>query len=277
MKEKVLIGQVAAPFLHVMTFNIRRRMPKALPPSADRWATRQPAVAELIRSERPTLLGVQEALPGQARFVAQTLGRGHRRIGHGRNADGQGEGTPLYFDTDRLRLLEWSQLALSDTPDKPGSRGWGNLTPRELVRAEFRDRATGIRFLAINTHFDNFSRRARVAAAAQVRQLVADSGLPAIVTGDLNTGDGTTALVELLRDGVLVDAWGAAEKRLTPEWGTFTNYRDPQLKRKRIDWIAVTPGVTVDRIGIDPRRPGGVWASDHLPVQAVVRLPEVGA
>ncbi|MFB2585244.1 endonuclease/exonuclease/phosphatase family protein [Herbiconiux liukaitaii] len=278
MTGTALIGQVEPPELHVMSFNIRRRLPQlgpfAGPRSADRWSVRAPAVATLLQTERPALLGTQEALPDQDRALSAALGSTYNRVGHGRDADGQGEGCPLYYDSTRLDLLRWSQVALSDTPDVDGSRSWGNLTPRVLVEAELRDRTTGTRFLAVNTHFDNFSRRARVRSAEFVRLLVADRGLPAVVTGDLNSGERTAPLTELLGDGTLVDAWGAAEKRLTPEWGTFPNYRAPRLERKRIDWIAVTPDVRVERIGLNARRPRGAWPSDHLSVQAVLRLPD---
>lgn len=271
MTDPALIAPVAAPELHVATVNIRRRMGMR-PRNADRWSVRAPALSTLLATEHPHLIGTQEVLPDQARVLKAALGEHYRRIGHGRNADGQGEGCPIYYDDSRLELLSWSQQALSDTPDEPGSTGWGNRTPRMMVAAEFRDRATRIRFLAVNTHFDNESRRSRVRAAEAVRALVAGQTLPAVVTGDLNSGAGTTTVQALLAPGGLQDAWVTARTRLTPEWGTFPNYRRPRLGRKRIDWIAVTPDVTVERIGINTRRPGGIWPSDHLPVQAVLRF-----
>lgn len=269
--DRVLIGPVPAPGLHVMTFNIRRRL-GIDPRRADTWATRSPALRVILSSEQPALLGVQEALPRQAHVVGRALGPRYRRLGHGRNADGNGEGCPLYYDSERLELRGWRQLALSATPEVPGSRSWGNMTPRILVLAEFRDRETDRHLTAVNTHFDNFSRRSRLDAAEAVRELVEQAGLPTVVTGDLNSGEDTAPLRELFSGGTLVDAWEAARTRLSPDWGTFPNYREPRRDRKRIDWIAVTPSVEVDRIGISTRRPDGVWASDHLPVQAVVHL-----
>jgi endonuclease/exonuclease/phosphatase family metal-dependent hydrolase len=278
MTDRALVGPVQPPELHVMSFNIRRRLPSLGPAigprSADRWGVRVPALTTILATERPTVLGTQEVLPGQDRALSAALGPDYLRIGHGRDADGQGEGCPLYYDGTRLELRRWSQEALSDTPDVPGSRSWGNHTPRTLVRAEFTDRATGIRFVAINTHLDHISRRSRVRAAEVIRESVASSGLPTVVTGDLNSGEGTAPLTALFANGVLQDAWRAAGRRLTADWGTFPNYRERRRGRKRIDWIAVSAGVEVDRVGISTRRPGGAWASDHLPVHAVVRLAD---
>lgn len=268
-----LIGPVAPPRLHVMTFNIRRRLTPALR-RADRWSHRRGAVADLLRAERPHILGVQEALPDQARDVHAALGPRYVALGHGRRRDGGGESCPLLFDDDRLELEEWRQIALSDHPDEAGSRSWGNTVPRVAVVARLRDRATSAAFVAVNTHFDHLSRAARLRSAEAIRRLVGQSTRPGVVMGDLNTGEGTAPIRELLRDGALRDAWVAAAERVTPEWGTFPNYRKPLAGRKRIDWIVVTGDVGVERVAINPSAPGGRSPSDHLPVQAVLRIPE---
>ncbi|MEH0110902.1 endonuclease/exonuclease/phosphatase family protein [Tersicoccus sp. MR15.9] len=271
-----LIGPPARPDVHVMTLNVRRRI-RMTPRRADRWANRRPAVQALVRAERPTVLGVQEAMPDQADALHEALGERYGRVGHGRNADGGGEGCPLFYDAGRLELVGWEQAALSDTPDVPGSTSWGNMVPRIMVLAQLRDRATGALFLAVNTHFDHLSRRSRVRSAEAVRKTVAGHGLPAIVTGDLNAGQRSPSVQTLLADDALEDAWSAADLRITPPWGTFANYRQPRAGGRRIDWIVTTPDIDVRRAGMNARRPDGVWPTDHLPVQAIVRLPDADA
>lgn len=269
-----LIGPAEPPDLHIMSFNIRRRFSGPFVRPADRWRARRPRLAALLAAERPTLLGVQEAMPEQAAAVREALGPRYRRVGHGREANGRGEGCPLFFDGERLELLDWRQRALSDRPDVPGSRSWGSVVPRVLVTGTFRDRMTDARFLMINTHLDVFSARARKAGARNIRELVEDQHLPAIVTGDLNARPGSPPLLELLGGDDLVDAWDVAMERVTPEWDTYSGYRRPHVRRGRIDWIAVSPRVHVMRTAIDARRVEGGWPSDHLPVHAVVRVAE---
>jgi len=273
-----LIGPVDAPDLHVMTFNVRRRLRWTLR-RADRWQHRLPLLQRLLRAERPDLLAAQELLPDQARAVREALdaapggaprGR-YRRIGHGRRPGPRGEASALFFDTARLDLIEWSQRALSDRPDEPGSRTWGNLFPRVFVEAAFRDRATGAEFFAIGTHFDVFSGAARRASAEAVRDRVAAQPRPAGVLGDLNAAPDSAPL-QILRAGSLTDAWSAARTTLTPEYGTFAGYRAPTPGAARIDHILVTPDVEVHRIGIPGGETYGAWPSDHLPVQAVLRM-----
>lgn len=272
MSVAPLVGPVPPPDLHVMSYNIRRRFTGPHVRPADRWSVRRPRVEALLRAERPTLLGVQEAMPDQAVAVRDALGPQYRFVGHGREANGGGEGCPLFFDGERLELLDWRQSALSDQPEMPGSRSWGAMLPRVLVTASFRDRADDVRFIVLNTHLDVFSARARAAGARRVRELVEDQHLPAIVTGDFNARPGSAPLLELFGGDDLVDAWDAADERETPEWDTYTGYRRPHVRRGRIDWIAVSPDVHVTRAAIDARRIDGGWASDHLPVHAVVRL-----
>lgn len=272
MTAAPLIGHCASPDLHVMTFNIRRRMQHVDRRNADLWSRRRPAIRRLLDTEQPAILGVQEALPDQAEFVAMSLGRTYKRIGRGRSAERRGEGCPVFYDTERLRVREWTQFALSDTPEVAGSRSWGNFVPRIVVSVAFTDRATGRDFHFFNTHFDHLSQRSRIRSAQMLDRLVDDAATPSIVTGDFNTSVGTEPHTELLKGGTLRDAWQAAGHRLTEQWGTFPNYRAPKLDRKRIDWILVGRGVEVLSAGINPARDAGVAASDHLPVQAVIRL-----
>lgn len=271
MRFAPLVGPVEPPDLHVMSYNIRRRFTGRLGRSVDGWRRRRPRLEALLRGERPTLLGVQEAMPDQAAAVRDALGSRYRLLGHGRDANGRGEGCPLFFDGERLELLEWRQTALSNRPDVAGSRSWGSMLPRVLVTAAFRDRATDVRFIALNTHLDVFSARARVASARYIRELVEDQDLPAIVTGDFNARPGSAPLLELFGGDDLVDAWDVAVDRETPEWDTYTGYRRPHVRRGRIDWIAVSPDVRVTRAAIDSRPVDGAWPSDHLPVHAVLR------
>ncbi len=267
-----LVGPTPPPDLHVMSYNIRRRMPTLYPVMADRWPHRQPLLRRLLEEEQPALLGVQEALPEQANFVRHSLGERYRSVGHGREEGGRGEGCPIFYDRERVRLIDWVQTALSDTPDVQGSTTWGNRTPRVIVDATFVDVPTDIRFHFVNTHFDNRSRRSRMLSAARLRSVALATGLPTIVTGDFNVDAGAEPHQMLLAGGQLVDTWDAADRRLTEMWGTFLDYHQPRHDRKRIDWILTTPGVTVEKAGINTTRYEKGWPSDHAAVQAVVRL-----
>ncbi len=266
-----MIGLVAEPDLHVMTYNVRRRMARVPRRSPDQWARRRPLVKRLLTLEAPAILGTQEGLLEQVEFISQVLGPSYRRIGRGRNASGDGEQCAIFYDSTRLTLRDWRQLSLSDSPHIAGSRTWGNMLPRIVVIADFTDQATGIQFTVFNTHFDHLSRKARAKSAAMISDLVEGLGTPAIVTGDMNSGVRSIPHRSLTA-GPLSDAWMVARNRLTPAWSTFSNYRAPKEGGKRIDWILITDSVTVESIGINAVRFNGRAPSDHEPVQARIRL-----
>jgi endonuclease/exonuclease/phosphatase family metal-dependent hydrolase len=281
MTDAALIGPVAAPDVHVMTYNIRRRMSHLMPGNPDRWGKRKWLLQRILQAEQPTLLGVQEALADQAAFVAESLGPRYRWVGRGRNASGNGERSSIFYDPRRLKLSNWTQHALSASPDKPGSRSWGNRVPRIVVSARFTDAATGAQILAFNTHFDHNSRRSRLRSAEMIMRLVADAHsaepeLGIIVMGDVNADVDSAVYRALTADAVLRDTWHAAAERLTPQWGTFSNYRRRRAGGRRIDLILVGPGVEVVSTGINAERFDGAAASDHEPVQAVIRMGRTG-
>lgn len=269
----VLFPNVETPDLHVMSFNVRRRFERITWPPADRWGLRKERLRTFLGATRPHLLGSQETMPDQARWVQGALGSSYGRVGLGRGKDLGGEGTPIFYDRDRLEVEDWEQVALSDTPAVPGSTGWGNTIPRIAVIARMRDRATSARFVFVNSHFDAFSRGARRRSARWLNDVVADESVPLLFTADINAHVRSTELSAMFDDGRLVDTWASTPARRTAEWGTYNNYRRPKLGARRIDAILATPDVGVRAVGIDPRPTGTSWPSDHLPIQAVVRIP----
>jgi endonuclease/exonuclease/phosphatase family metal-dependent hydrolase len=277
LTDAVLVGAVPPPDLHVMTYNIRRRLP-ALPHSPDRWDTRKRLLQALLAAEQPTLLGAQEALPDQVEFVGAALGEHYRWVGYGRQADGSDERNPIFYDSRRLRLTDWRQWALSATPEAPGSRSWGNMVRRVVVSADFTDTATGTRVLAFNTHFDHLSWRSRLRSATFLLDRVrmaraAEPGAAVVVTGDFNATADSAVYRRLTEEGALLDTWIAADEQLTPQWGTISHYRRRRPGGARIDFVLVAPDVAVRSVGINAVRFDGRAASDHEPVQAVLRLP----
>src|SRR5690606_30349920 len=115
------------------------------------------------------------------------------------------------------------------------------------------------------------SRASRIRSAEMLNELAANAGRPVIVMGDLNARPRSSPIL-ILTSGPLEDAWRVAERRLTPMWDTYSAYRPPRATGKRLDWILVTPGIEVREIGVHAVRFDGAAASDHEPVQALMRV-----
>ncbi|PXY29542.1 endonuclease/exonuclease/phosphatase family protein [Prauserella flavalba] len=269
---KAVIGEAKGTNLHVMSFNIRLDT-KAAPGTPDSWTDRRPVLARFLDVERPTVLGVQEALYHQVKQVSADLPGHYDWIGLGREGGGRGEFMAIYYDARRLEPLDLDHFWLSDTPNVIGSTSWGNNVIRMVTWVRFADRRTGTEFVHVNTHFDHQSEPSRQRSAALVRDRIAgfDPALPVVLTGDFNTpAPGSESYRVLVTDGGLTDTW-LAGRQLTPEWGTFPNYRDPVLGANRIDWVLASARVDVLAAAINTFRLRGRYPSDHTPVQALVR------
>jgi len=270
--------------LQVMSFNVRHdTAERTAPGDPDHWLDREPLVVELLTRDRPALLGTQEPEFHQLPALRSGLGPSYDVVGFGREGGSAGEYSAILYDTERLRLEAWDQRWLSDTPRLVASATWGNEIPRILVWARFRDRSTGAVFLHVNSHFDHRCEEARERSAVAVRDLIAEAGLPAVVTVDANAPAEDSTPYQILTsaaesgaggpDGGLRDAWLVADDRLTPDVGTFHGYGEPVPEGRRIDWILTTPDIGVESAAIDAWTKQGRWPSDHVPVRARLRLP----
>lgn len=274
--SSVLIGAAPPEQLHVMSMNIRCDRSAGgdtRPGEADHWPERRPLLIELLDREQPTLLGVQEALHGQLSALEAAL-PGHRRLGYGREGGSHGEHAAILYDAERFEVLSWDQLWLSDTPEVIGSRTWGHSVTRIVVRAHLRDLISERELVVLNTHFDHESENARRRSAHALVELIGETALPTIVTGDFNApAHASSAYGTLVLDGPTIDTWDVAETRVTPAWGTFPGYGDAAVDGERIDWILASGGVRTVRAAINVSTgAGGRYPSDHAAVQALLVL-----
>src|SRR5207244_2384117 len=115
---------------------------------------RKEAVFHTIRTYGPDLLGMQKVLANQGDDLQKQL-PGYGFAGSGRD-DGKrgGEFNPVMFKKDRFDLLAWGQSWLSQTPDKPGSKGWDAGQVRITTWAKLKDKSSGTSFIYFNTHWD---------------------------------------------------------------------------------------------------------------------------
>ncbi|MBK1788085.1 endonuclease/exonuclease/phosphatase family protein [Prauserella sp. ASG 168] len=269
---KALIGEAKGEHVHVMSFNIRMDA-NAAPGTPDSWTDRRPVLARFLAAERPTVLGVQEALYHQVKQISSDLPGHYDWLGLGREGGGRGEFMAIYYDARRLEPLDFDHFWLSGTPAVIGSKSWGNNVIRMVTWVRFADRRTGAEFVHVNTHFDHQSEPSRQRSAELVRDRIAgfDPSLPVVLTGDFNTPAPGSESFRILTDGGLADTWDTG-KRLTPEWGTFPSYQDPVLGANRIDWVLANDRVDVRAAAINTYRLRGRYPSDHAPVHALVRF-----
>jgi endonuclease/exonuclease/phosphatase family metal-dependent hydrolase len=238
------------------------------------WASRRRVMRELLRRERPHVIGTQEGLYQQLRDIEADLGPHCDWIGTGRAGGSRDEFMAVFYDTRRLAPLEYDHFWLSDTPDVIGSNTWGNASIRMVTWVRFRDlRDDDREFYALNTHLDNASQYARARAASLTAQRIAglEGRLPLVVTGDFNVAAHKNPVYDTMLGAGLVSTWDSAAER-GGLYGTFHGPKPLMPGGDRIDWILATPDVTVHRASINTFAMNGQFPSDHLPVQASLDL-----
>lgn len=140
---------------------------------------------------------------------------------------------------------------------------------------------SGRTFRVIDTHLESFSDTSQVAQGQELAAGPANTSLPTILLGDLNSradGTGTPTYANLLASGFR-DAWPQAHSN---DIGLTCCHGDDLRELggafySRIDYVLVKNGFRATAAGIvgeEPRdRLSGLWPSDHAGVWARLRLP----
>jgi endonuclease/exonuclease/phosphatase family metal-dependent hydrolase len=232
-------------------------------------------VCELLKNEKPDLLGLQEALWYQYEAIDSAIS-GYSSVAVGRD-DGKkkGEMNPLFYNINRFDLVRDNTFWLSESPDKPGSKGWGASLPRIVTWVELKDKMTHKSLFYLNTHFAHDSDSARIMSAGillkEVKRLAGKNKF--VITGDFNMSPESKAysiLTEkvasrsILRDSYLISG-------TKPEGPAYTtnSFRDAPGKN-RIDYVFVRRGIKVLNASVIVKKEGPVFVSDHWPYIAVI-------
>ena len=258
----------------VMTFNIRYDNPRD---SINAWPNRAAQLCEFIKNEKPDLIGMQEVLLRQYVILDSAL-TDYTSVGVGRDDGAKGgEMNPVFFRKDRFDMIRTITFWLSDTPDVPGSKGWGASLPRIVTWMELADKNTHEHFFYFNTHFAHDSDSARIMSSRILLDQVAkiSDGSPFIITGDFNmlpTSTGYSILTGPAESvPAIKDSYTISEKR---PWGptyTFNGFSD-KPGTGRIDYIFVKSGMKALEHRTMIKKEGGIFISDHWPVEAVISL-----
>jgi len=258
-----------SPTLKVMSYNLR------LDAKGDpmEWPERRHLMVELIQQTNPDVIGTQEGLYHQLKFLGSSL-KGYDWIGLGREGGSRGEFMAIFYRQDRLEPMAYDHFWLSDTPEVIGSTTWGNRVKRMVTWVQFKDLKTSQLFYLVNTHFDHQVQLAREKSAELLRARIGklDPSLPLLLTGDFNCVTSNPAYKTLTANAFLKDTWYDAQRRKGEDLDTFNGWKEVKRNSSRIDWILYCGNITVDLAEIVDWSKNGHFPSDHCPVVANVRL-----
>ena len=261
----------------VVSFNVRLDSEQD---GDDRWEHRRQAAVEMIRRERPTVMGLQEAQPHQIDFLAGNcpeyawygLGRDSGKVPSETGDYPAEETMAIFWREADVELLDKGTFWLSQTPDSV-SRGWDAYCNRTCTWGLFRSRASGRRFYFFNTHLDHIGKTARSESmkliAARLGEINAE-GAPVFLTADFNsrTTDACFAPLHARMADARTEApqtddkptWNGYGRKSAPNWLDHIFYGREGCR-------AVAFRTLTDDYGAP-------YISDHYPVFARVRLTD---
>jgi endonuclease/exonuclease/phosphatase family metal-dependent hydrolase len=269
--------------LNVMSFNIRRGTKRD---GRNNWIYRRNLVHEILNQYRHDVLGLQEALDFQISEIRAML-PGYEKVGIGNLGGSKGLHNAIFYDARRFLLSEEGTFWLSDTPDIPRSKGWGNIIPRICTWVRLIEKESQQAFYFYNTHLDHLSLRSRKKSVIFLTQRIHTRSFqdPFVLTGDFNARE-KSATIQYLKGKILLkNKLKVKVLNPTPLRDTFrvrypTNRNNATFNgfgryffRFKLDYIFVPSCAVVIDANIIQRRWKKRYPSDHFPLLAHIDLP----
>jgi len=227
------------------------------------WPKRKEATLNMIEREVPGVLGLQELLPDQQRYIRAAFPQ-YGFVGVGRD-DGKdaGECMGVMYLQEVFDLLRSGTFWLSETPDQV-SKGWDAACHRTVTWVELQEKSGGRKFFFLNTHLDHVGEVARAESIKLIVSKIAElvpEGEPVLLGGDLNSAVDSPIFAPLAEAGLEPARETAPE---TSHSGTFNAFG------------SAPSGIVLDHIfarGVSPLKfetlkgnYGAALISDHYPI-----------
>ncbi|MEZ7507057.1 endonuclease/exonuclease/phosphatase family protein [Flavobacterium sp. Arc2] len=253
-----------AQSLKVMTYNIRLNVATD---GENNWNLRAAFFTSQIQFYVPDIFGIQEALPNQVLDISNAL-PSYNHIGLGREENGLGESSNIFYNKNRLEIKKSSTFWLSDTPEKV-SKGWDAAYNRVCTYALFKDVKTKQLFWVFNTHLDHIGEVARNKGLSLIMTRIAQLNTkkyPVIFMGDLNSEPTENRIIGL--KNTMDDSREITKEKPFGPLGTFNNFKHNEAVNKRIDYIFLSKNsiFKVKKYAVLSDSKDLKYPSDHLPV-----------
>lgn len=273
MKEKITIlllfsvlffQKSNAQSLKMMTYNIRLDIASD---GENSWENRKSFFCSQLQFYEPDIFGVQEAKPNQVQDIRSSLEQ-YAAAGTGRDGNGQGESSHIFYHKKRFKLLKQHTFWLSETPDTV-SKGWDAACNRVCTYVLLKDILTNKTFWVFNTHLDHLGEEARTKGLALILnqiQVLNVAKLPVFLMGDFNL-DPSSPRIQHVKS-LLNDARDISINKPYGPSGTFNNFKHNEPVTLLIDYIFLSKEnpFFVQKYAILSDAINLKYPSDHLPV-----------
>ena len=257
--------------LKVMTYNIRLDVASD---NENAWTHRKDFLVTQIKFYSPDILGIQEGLPSQIKYMKDSL-PDYKIIGHGRDGGDNGEYSAIFYNTKKVKVEQDSTFWLSKTPEKR-SKDWDAAIERICTYGLFTDLISLEKMWIFNTHLDHIGQQSRLHGMKLIKErimLINTQNYPVIIMGDLNVEPDNELISNLKFD--FRDTKDSSELKFGPS-GTFNGFKFNEPVTRRIDYIFVSksPKTKVNKYAVLSDSKDLKYPSDHLPVYVELIIKE---
>ncbi len=247
------------------------------------WSARKKACIQVIKAQKPDLIGFQEVLKVQADDLKKEMSdygcfgfEGPEMDVNPETYNGIAKNLVLYAKK-RYEMISGGCYWLSETPEIGGSKSWNTARARHVNWLRLKDRQTNKEFRIMAVHLDHKDQEARNKQGQLIvresSQYTAD--FPQLLIGDFNV-DASNPVYTIITDGGWTDTYrvihGAAEPGPTFHNFLGKDYAKTKPKNGKIDFIFTRGKIDTKAAGIVYDQPNGIYPSDHFFVNAEIRL-----
>lgn len=270
--------------VNIMSFNIRRGTKQD---GKNHWIFRRDLVNEILTQYHPDVLGLQEALDFQISEIRAMLPE-YKMVNIISSGDNKVLHNAIFYNASRFILSEEGTFWYSDTPDDPGSKGWGNIMPRNCTWARLIEKESGQAFYFYNTHLNHLSQRSRKKGVILLTGRISARTYPDafVLTGDFNAREKSVP-IQYLKGNTQINTKAEGKvQNANPLTDTFRvrypDYRNAAtfhgyrrfFFRFKLDYIFVPSMVSVHDAQIIQLRQKRRYPSDHFPLYSHINFPE---
>lgn len=252
--------------IRVMSFNIR-----CTNVGSASWEDRIDIVSRTMLDSEADSIGIQEGTPEWMATLKNTVAEKYAYVGVGRD-DGvnAGEYSAIFYLKDKYTVADSGTFWLSETPDVP-SQGWDAACNRVCTWAVLEDKATGERYVHLNSHFDHIGVKAREKSVELIVEKAREyTDAPVVFTADMNVREGSDNYKQLVGAGVLADT-----KFQAPDSMNYLTYHDtnPGLHSGDvIDYVMINEHFEALSYKVVTEGVDGEYVSDHFPIYADIAV-----
>jgi endonuclease/exonuclease/phosphatase family metal-dependent hydrolase len=250
--------------IKVITYNIRLDVASD---GENDWSHRKDYFTSQIQFYEPDIFGVQEAKPNQVIDMSVAFSK-YRFLGIGREGEGKGESSNIFYKINRFKVLASNTFWLSETPDII-SKGWDAAFNRVCTYAMFKDLKTKKIFWVFNTHLDHMGELAKTNGILLILSKIKElntKNYPVLFMGDFNSQPTEDRIKGLKNE--MNDTRDISEAKPFGPSGTFNGFKHNDPVTLLIDYIFISKNniFKIKKHAVLSDSKDLKYPSDHLPV-----------